>query len=98
MEPKDFQRSFAAFLCADAVCCSRVMQDDQSPTVQPLEACRWIFSDHVMQHRSRVVDSPGGNPLVECAGVADAPNSPPKTGLEPVMAVRHHLVPDPGRV
>jgi hypothetical protein len=68
------------------------------PTVESLEAYQWIFSYHVMQHRSRVVDSPGGNPLVECAVVADAPNTPPKTGPEPVRVVRHNLAPEPGRV
>lgn len=98
MEPKGVLINVAAILCTSAVCCSRVMQDDRSPTVQPLEAYQWIFSDHVMQHRSRVVDSPGDSPLVERAGVADALTITPKTGLEPVRAVRHNLVPDPGKM
>jgi len=72
MEQKDFHRKLTAILSADVAGYSRLMQDDEAATVKTLEAYKQIISDLVMQHRGRVVDSPGDNLLAEFASVVDA--------------------------
>jgi adenylate cyclase len=72
MEKKGFHRKLAAILSADVVGYSRLMQDDESATVETLESYKQAFFDLIKQHRGRVVDSPGDNLLVEFASVVDA--------------------------
>jgi len=72
MEKKGFHRKLTAILSADVAGYSRLMQDDEAATVKTLEAYKQIISDLVMQHRGRVVDSPGDNLLAEFASVVDA--------------------------
>jgi len=72
MEKKGFHRKLAAILSADVVGYSRLMQDDESATVETLESYKQAFFDLIKQHRGRVVDSPGDNLLAEFASVVDA--------------------------
>jgi TolB-like protein/class 3 adenylate cyclase len=72
MDPQGFHRKLTAILSADVAGYSRLMQGDEAATVQTLEAYKRIISDLVMQHRGRVVDSPGDNLLAEFASVVDA--------------------------
>jgi adenylate cyclase len=72
MEQKGFHRKLTAILSADVAGYSRLMQDDEAATVKTLEAYKQIISDFVMQHRGRVVDSPGDNLLADFASVVDA--------------------------
>jgi adenylate cyclase len=71
MEPKGFHRKLTAILSADLVGYSRLMQDDESATVETLESYKQAFFDLIKQHRGRVVDSPGDNLLAEFASVVD---------------------------
>jgi adenylate cyclase len=72
MEPKGFHRKLTAILSADVAGYSRLMQDDESATVNTLESYKQAFFDLIKQHRGRVVDSPGDNLLAEFASVVDA--------------------------
>ena len=59
------RRKLAAILSADVVGYSRLMQDDDTATVETLTKYRAIFSDFVNRHEGRIVDSPGDNILAE---------------------------------
>jgi len=72
MEKKGFHRKLTAILSADVAGYSRLMQDDESATVETLESYKQAFFDLIKQHRGRVVDSPGDNLLAEFASVVDA--------------------------
>jgi hypothetical protein len=97
MEPKGFQRSLAALLYADEVRFCSPTQDDQSPPSslsKPTGGYSQITSRSTGAGlRTRRAATRWSSAPV----VAGAPSIPPKTGPEPVRAVRHHLVPYPGR-
>jgi adenylate cyclase len=65
-------RKLAAILSADAVGYSRLMAADEEATVAAITAHRRLISQHVTEHRGRVVDSPGDNLLAEFASAVDA--------------------------
>ena len=66
------RRKLAAILSADVVGYSRLMQDDDSATVETLTRYRTIFSNFVSRHEGRIVDSPGDNILAEFDSLVEA--------------------------
>ncbi|MEJ2587991.1 MAG: tetratricopeptide repeat protein [Deltaproteobacteria bacterium] len=72
MTTKEFKRKLSAIFSADAVGYSRMMGVDETATVEAITDCRAIMGGLIMQHRGRVVDSPGDNLLAEFGSVVDA--------------------------
>jgi adenylate cyclase len=72
MATEGFKRKLAAILSADVAGYSRLMGEDEAATVRTLETYRKVISDLILQHRGRVVDSPGDNLLAEFPSVVDA--------------------------
>jgi adenylate cyclase len=72
MPAKDFKRKLTAIFSADVAGYSRLMAEDESATVKTLETYREVMSTLIMQHRGRVIDSPGDNLLAEFSSVVDA--------------------------
>lgn len=66
------KRKLSAILSADVKGYSRLMQDDESSTIQTLKAYRKLINSLIQEHRGRVVDSPGDNILAEFSSVVDA--------------------------
>ena len=66
------KRKLSAILSADVKGYSRLMQDDESSTVQTLKAYRELMTSFTQEYRGRVVDSPGDNVLAEFGSVVDA--------------------------
>src|SRR5919197_4982684 len=56
-------RKLATILAADAAGYSRLMEDDEQATVRTLTDYRQVFSDRIMYHRGRVVDTAGDSVL-----------------------------------
>ncbi len=65
-------RKLSAIFSADVKGYSRLMQDDETATVQILKAYRELMSSFIHKYRGRVVDYPGDNVLAEFASVVDA--------------------------
>ncbi len=72
MAAEGFKRKLTAILSTDVVGYSRLMGEDEAATVKTLETYKRVISDLILQHRGRVVDSPGDNLLAEFASVVDA--------------------------
>jgi len=72
MTTKDFKRKLSAIFSADVAGYSRLMGEDEAATVEAITTYREIMGGLIMQHRGRVVDSPGDNLLAEFASVVDA--------------------------
>jgi len=72
MAEEKFRRKLTAILSADVAGYSRLMAEDESATVKTLETYREVMSTLIMQHRGRVIDSPGDNLLAEFTSVVDA--------------------------
>ncbi|MGE0824180.1 MAG: adenylate/guanylate cyclase domain-containing protein [Candidatus Binatia bacterium] len=72
MESRAVERKLAAILSADVKGYSRLMGDDEVATIRTLTAYREVMTSLILQHRGRVVDSPGDNLLAEFASVVDA--------------------------
>jgi adenylate cyclase len=70
--PENFKRKLTAILSADAVGYSRLMAEDETTTVKTIASYREIMASLIIQHRGRVVDSPGDNLLAEFSSVVDA--------------------------
>src|SRR5947209_5134542 len=66
------ERKLTAILSADVKGYSRLMGEDEEATIRTLTAYRTVMATFIMQHRGRVVDSPGDNLLAEFASVVDA--------------------------
>ena len=66
------KRKLSAILSADVKGYSRLMQDDESLTIQTLKAYRELMASLIQEYRGRVVDSPGDNVLAEFGSVVDA--------------------------
>jgi len=69
------KRKLTAIMVADVVGYSRLMGYDEVSTVQTLKLFKQTISTLIIQHRGRVVDSPGDNILSEFASVVDAVQS-----------------------
>jgi len=72
MMQEGFKRKLTAVFSADVAGYSRLMGDDESATVETLEAFKAVMYALIKQHRGRVIDSPGDNLLAEFASVVDA--------------------------
>ncbi|KKL97920.1 hypothetical protein LCGC14_1829590, partial [marine sediment metagenome] len=72
MNEERAKRKLSAILSADVKGYSRLMQDDESSTIQTLKAYRDLMTSLVQEYRGRVVDSPGDNVLSEFGSVVDA--------------------------
>lgn len=72
MPDKRTKRKLSAILSADVKGYSRLMQDDESSTVQTLKNYREVMTKLIQKYSGRVVDSPGDNILAEFASVVDA--------------------------
>ena len=72
MTEEGFKRKLTAILSADVAGYSRLMAEDESATVKTLETYREVMSTLIIQHRGRVIDSPGDNLLAEFTSVVDA--------------------------
>src|SRR5262249_36942035 len=71
-ESPSMERKLAAILSADVKGYSRLMGEDEEATIRTLTAYRQLMATLIVQHRGRVVDSPGDNLLAEFASVVDA--------------------------
>ncbi|MGD8983625.1 MAG: adenylate/guanylate cyclase domain-containing protein [Desulfobacteraceae bacterium] len=72
MAEEKFRRKLTAILSADVAGYSRLMAEDESATVKTLETYREVMSTLIIQHRGRVIDSPGDNLLAEFTSVVHA--------------------------
>ena len=72
MGTEGFKRKITAIMSADVVGYSKLMGDDEAATVQTLAVYKNVMSSLIIQHRGRVIDSPGDNMLSEFASVVDA--------------------------
>ena len=54
-----------------AVGYSHLMAEDETTTAKTIASCREIMASLIIQHRGRVVDSPGDNYLAEFSSVVD---------------------------
>jgi TolB-like protein/class 3 adenylate cyclase len=75
MAKEGFKHKLVAILSADVEGYSRLMYDDEEPTVYTLTAYRNAIADIIQQFRGRVVAAPGDNVLAEFTSVVDAVNS-----------------------
>ena len=75
MPDNEFQRKLSAIFSADVKGYSRLMGDDDELTVTTITAYRQIIADLILNHRGRVVDTPGDNILAEFSSALDAVNS-----------------------
>src|SRR5712692_3731943 len=66
------ERKLAAIFSADVKGYSRLMGEDEEATIRTLTAYREVMTSLIVQHRGRVVDSPGDNLLAEFASAVDA--------------------------
>jgi len=66
------ERKLTAILSADVKGYSRLMGEDEETTIRTLTAYRQSMATLIVQHRGRVVDSPGDNLLAEFASAVDA--------------------------
>jgi adenylate cyclase len=72
MATEGFKRKLTAIISADVAGYSRLMGEDESSTVKTLETYKRVFTDLILQHRGRLVDSTGDNLLAEFVSVVDA--------------------------
>lgn len=72
MAQESFERKLTTIFSADAVGYSRLMGKDETATVRTLTAYQKVMTDLILQHRGRVIDSPGDNLLAEFSSVVDA--------------------------
>jgi adenylate cyclase len=72
MSQGSFKRKLTTIFSADVAGYSRLMGNDESATVRTIETYRKVMSELIMQHRGRVIDSPGDNLLAEFGSVVDA--------------------------
>ena len=72
MDPKKVRRKLRAILSADVQGYSRLMGEDEDPTIRTLTTYRQLMSTLIKKHRGGVVVSPGDNFLAEFLSVVDA--------------------------
>ena len=66
------KRKLVAILCANAEGYSRLMGEDEAPTLQTSNAHRQVMRSPIEKHQGRVVDSPGDSLLAMFDGAAVA--------------------------
>jgi len=72
MTTQEVKRKLAAILSADVEGYSRLMQKDETGTIQTLNAYKELMANLIRHHHGRVVDAPGDNVLAEFVSVVDA--------------------------
>ena len=72
MTSQEVKRRLAAILSEDVKSYSRLMEKNETATVQTLTSYREILAHFIRQHQGRVVDSPGDNLLAEFTSVVEA--------------------------
>ena len=72
MAEESYKRKLTTIFSADAVGYSRLMEADEAATVKTITAYQKIMIELIIQHRGRVIDSPGDNLLAEFGSVVDA--------------------------
>ena len=75
MTEEKIHRKLTAIFSADVVGYSRLMRDDELATIAVLSEYRELMSDLIIQHKGRVIDTPGDNMLAEFSSVVDAVQS-----------------------
>lgn len=75
MTEDTIQRKLTAIFSADVVAYSRLMRDDEMATITLLSEYRELMSDLILQHKGRVIDTPGDNMLAEFSSIVDAVQS-----------------------
>ncbi|NNK92945.1 MAG: tetratricopeptide repeat protein [Desulfobacterales bacterium] len=96
MEQDTFKRKLTTVLSADAVGYSKLMGDDEAATVKTITAYQKIMTDLIMQHRGRVIDSPGDNMLAEFGSVVDAVQC--AVAIQKELQARNDHLPDNRRM
>ncbi len=66
------KRRLAAILSADVAGYSRLMGDDERPTMDTLTADREVFRELISEHDGRVVDTAGDTVLADFENVVKA--------------------------
>ena len=84
-------RKLAALLSADVEGYSRLMEEDETGTIQTLTTYRGLMTALVEQYRGRVVDFPGDNLLGEFASAIDAVQG--AVEIQRVLGIRNAEVP-----
>src|SRR5712692_8944126 len=69
------RRKLAAILSADVAGYSRLMQSDDTATVETLKICREVMQRLIERHSGRVVNTPGDALLAEFRSVTEAVTS-----------------------
>ena len=92
MPEKRAKRKLSGILSADAVGYSRLMQEDETSTIQNLEESKKLMSDFIKEFKGRVVDAPGDNLLAEFSSVVDATECAVKIQQE--LKSRNEKLPD----
>ena len=72
MDDRKVKRKLVAIFSADVKDYSRLMADDEIETVTAIKACQKLIFQKILDHRGRVVDSPGDNLLAQFPSVNDA--------------------------
>ena len=96
MAKENVQRKLAAIFSADVAGYSRLMRDDEVATIETLSEYREVMSSLVVQHRGRVVDTPGDNILAEFTSVVDAVQS--AVAVQKELKVRNGKLPETRRM
>ena len=86
------RRKLSAILSADVKGYSRLMQNDESSTVQTIKTYREVMTTFIQQYRGRVVDSQGDNILAEFASVVDAVECAEK--IQEALKIRNDELPE----
>ena len=86
------RRKLSAILSADVKGYSRLMQDDETSTVQTIKTYRKVMTAFIQQYRGRVVDSQGDNILAEFASVVDAVECAEK--IQEALKIRNDELPE----
>jgi adenylate cyclase len=86
------KRKLSAILSADVKGYSRLMQDDESSTVQTIKIYREVMTTFIQQYRGRVVDSQGDNILAEFVSVVDAVECAEK--IQEALKIRNDELPE----
>ena len=92
MDEENVQRKLSAIFSADVAGYSRLMREDEMATIKRLSEYRELMSSLIMQHRGRVVDSPGDNLLAEFSSVVDAVQS--AVAIQRELKTRNAKLPD----
>ncbi len=92
MTSDKIKRKLTAILSADVKGYSRLMGEDEEWTLRTLNTYKGLIGNLVIEHRGRVVGSPGDNVLAEFASVVDAVES--AVEVQQVLRAKNALLPE----